>query len=259
MKLRRLVASIMGFGFLGASLVMAPAEAQWTSQPTMIGDNQVSVIRGADSWISVAWTAPTDMESFRMEVIEWQAGTELSYADGANAAYLFQDRTLSAGEIDVASFQLTTSAQTPNTFYIQVIASWEFEGQTYRFYPGGLNVRLVDYNGSADYELLTSSATVADIGDGRNNWVELDFLGLAPATRDLKVTVSGGVDVYYPQETYTSLHHDSLLNGSEEDVARIWIDPDLVTAGIAQLTLTVTYEVNGQSRTATHPFTLTIV
>ncbi len=255
---RRLAATALSLCALAVGVSAVPADAQWTSQPSMVGDDHVTVIRGGDTWLNVAWTAPTEMENFRMEVKEWQAGTELAYASDRDGAYLSNDSTLSAGEIDTASFKLTTSSTTPVSFFIQIVAVWEFEGQTYRYFPGGLNVSLVDYNGD-QYQLLTPSATVSATGDGAANWVELDFLGLAPMTSDLKVTVTNGPEIYYPQDTFTSLHHDAYLNGGEEDVARFWIDPDLVDPESLNVMVNVEYTNDGTVVTESHPFVLEIV
>ncbi len=259
MSARRICSLLLATCLASVAFVTAPASAQWTSQPVMLGDNDVSIVRGEDTWINVAWTAPTTMENFRMVVQEWQVGTETAYAEGREAAFLEQDLTLSAGEIDVTRFKLTTSDATPERFFIQVVAEWEFEGETYRYFPGGLNLRLVDFDGE-QYKLLTDDATVSSRGDGASNWVELDFLGLAPMTSDISVAIEGDVPIYYPQETFTSLHHDARLRANERDVARFWVDPTTVSEGSEEVILVVQWlDADGQLQSDRFPFVLDIL
>ncbi len=249
----------MAFALGSVALTGSPAEAQWTSQPIMLGDNDVSVVRGSETWINVAWTAPTAMENFRMIVQEWQAGTETSYEAG-DAAKLDQDDTLEAGEIDVSRFKLSTTESTPDSFFVQVIAEWEYQGETYRYFPGGLNVRVVDFEGGEDYALLTADATVSSTGDGSSNWIELDFLGLTGEARDLQVSVSGDIEIYHPQDTFTSLHHDAWLLADERDVARVWVDPATVNPGTHVMTIVVeSTDADGESRADNYQFTINVV
>lgn len=249
----------MAFALGSVALSGSPVEAQWSSQPIMLGDNDVSVVRGNETWINVAWTAPTAMENFRMIVQEWQAGTETAYTSGA-AAELDQDSTLEAGEIDVSRFKLTTSESTPDSFFIQVIAEWEYEGETYRYFPGGLNVRVVDLDSAENYALLTADATVSSTGDGSSNWIELDFLGHSGVVRDLQISMSGDIEIYHPQGSFTSLHHDAWLLPDERDVARVWVDPATVNPGSHVMTITVeSTDDAGQSRADTYQFTINVV
>lgn len=259
MKIRRLLTTGAAALALAAVAPSAPAAAQWTSQPTMVGSNDVTVVRGGETWVNVAWTAPTAMENFRIRAYEWSRDTSISYANDGDAAYLNQDATLEAGEMDVTSFKLETGSKTPSRFYVQIIVEWEFEGSTYRYYPGGLDFTAIDHSG-ADYELVGGNvATVAAEGDGSGNWVELDFHGLAPINSDIEVEVEGDLEVYYPQETFTSLHHDARLHAGETDVARLWIDPDVAEPGEYDLKLVVSYsDVDGRSRTETHPLSITV-
>lgn len=259
MNCRRLRSAFLAFALGSVALSGSPAQAQWTSQPIMLGDNDVSVVRGSDTWINVAWTAPTAMENFRMIVQEWQAGTETAYIAG-DAAELGQDSTLEPGEIDVSRFRLSTSESTPDSFFVQVIAEWEFEGETYRYFPGGLNVSVVDFEGGEDYALLTADATVSSTGDGSSNWIELDFLGVSGEAKDLQITMSGDIEIYHPQGSFTSLHHDAWLLADERDVARVWVDPATVNPGSHVMTIEVqSTDAAGQSQANSYQFTINVV
>lgn len=101
-------------------------------------------------------------------------GTETAYPAGGTASHLNGDPTLSSGEIDTTSFKISTSATTPSEFFVQIVAIWEFESETYRYHPGGIDVRVVDYNGE-QFELLSNETTASSIGDGciprhRHRW-----------------------------------------------------------------------------------------
>jgi hypothetical protein len=85
------------------------------------------------------------------------------------------------------------------------------------------------------------------------NWVEFGYKGLAPSTTDMKITASGDLTAYHPQGTFTSLHHDQTLHVGESDVARVWYDPELVTAGTHMVTVTITYtNAKGKSQSTEH-------
>lgn len=263
----RLLLALTAPALLLAGLPANSASAQWTSQPSMQGSNQVNVMKGSQSWVSVSWTAPTDMENFRMVLAEWNTGVDITYVEGRTSAGLSNDADLSAGEIDTASFRLDVAENAPSSSFIQVVAEWEHEGETYQYFPGGLNVRAEKFNGDR-FSVLTDSATVlsgeAGAADLDGNWVEIDVLGLAPKTDGVEMRLDGKPEVYYPQTEFTSLHHDDRLHAQESDVARIWFDPELVDPGTYDMKLVVTYlegrkgDSSAKTKSESFPFELTV-
>ncbi len=244
MKSRRLLALATTAVALTAVLPAAPASAQSTSQPSIVGSNNVNVMKGSESWVSVNWTAPTEMENFRVIVNEWTNGVEVEYAADRASAALTNDANLSAGEIDSIAFLLKVDDNAASSFFLQLVAEWEHDGETFRFYPGGLDVRAEKFKGDR-FSVLTDSAAVkagpAGVDDPRGNWVEIDLLGLAPMTEGIAIELDGDLDLYYPQGDFTSLHHDDRLHAQESDVARIWFDPDLIEPGVYDMKMIVTY------------------
>lgn len=266
----------LGTAAAGAAIAVAatasPAAAFWGpivdhDEPQLVGDREVSLIRGSETWINLGWTSDQDITDFSMTVEASTSKVEIAYPDHDldgtpdDAAGLFWDNDLVAGELDTAAFELTTTVRTPSYFWLKVYAHWtDAEGVQHSEKIDTISVRTSNYKGD-DYELLTSQATVFSGGDGANNWVEFDFLGVSPMNNDFDITVRKGLDeVYYPQETYTSLHHDDKLDGSEEDVARVWIDPATVTPGTYEVEIEVDYIDNeGKKKSNRHDITLTVL
>jgi hypothetical protein len=141
-----------------------------------------------------------------------------------------------------------------------VIAVWDQGGVTHQAEIGEIKVNLVEHEG-ADYEFTSPTATVSSIGNGSGNWVEMDFLGLAPINSDFEIKIKKGLDVIcYPQEKYTSLHHDDRLDSRENDTARIWIDPATVEPGDYTIEIEVKYTNNeGKGSSQKHEMTITVL
>lgn len=45
--------------------------------------------------------------------------------------------------------------------------------------------------------------------------VEFNYKRLAPRTRNMKMAVDADVEIYHPQESFTSLHHDQTLQAGD--------------------------------------------
>ncbi len=244
MKSHRFVtmAAVVTTSVLAATVLpVLPASAQDASQPSMLGGTQINVVEGSESFVPITWTAPVEMQNFRMTVTPSGKGVSVAYANGRSSAGLVNDDVLSAGEIDSANFILKTSVNSPDKFTLQAVAEWDVDGQTLRSAPITLDVRSEKYKGDR-FAVLTESATVSSTGDGSDNWVEIDFLGLSPLTEGIRLEFdSKDVIPYYPQGTYTSLHHDDRLHGDETDVARVWFDPATLEPGTYKMKLDVTF------------------
>ncbi|MEZ5227954.1 MAG: hypothetical protein R2710_15155 [Acidimicrobiales bacterium] len=208
------------------------ASAQWNSQPSIVGSNKVNVMKGGESWVSVNWTAPSDMENFRVIVNEWTNGVEIEYAADRTSAALTNDANLSAGEIDSTAFLLkvdenaisahpSSSSSSPSgstTDDLPLLPRW--------------SRRAAEKFDGDRFSVLTDSATVkagpAGTADPSGNWVEIDLLGLAPVTDGIKIELETDLEPYYPQETFTSLHHDDRLHARRAMWPLDRFDPELV-------------------------------
>lgn len=269
---RRTLAATSAAALLAPLLMSSAASAKapdHNSGLIMTGDDQVSVIRGSEQWINIGWTAPDGAENVRMTVTPDRNGVTIGYADEGSSAGLAQDADLAPGEMDVASFMLATTVQAPTKFDLDITATWTVDGESFSEDFDELEVKLAKWDGD-DYAFTTDSATIlsgpasAAAGDaGQSNWIEMGFLGISPLNDDFSITVKKGIDedfVYYPQNDYTSLHHNTRLDLGEEDVARIWIDPALVDPGETTIEITVEFTDNeGKKQKNKHTFDLTVL
>ena len=107
---------------------------------------------------------------------------------------------------------------------------------------------------------LVASAVSGDDADPMANWIEVGYLGLSPMNSNFAIEITAdGLPIYHPQESFTSLHHDHVLNGGESDVARIFIDPTAITPGTRMLDVTISYtNVRGVAKVKTHQVELGI-
>ncbi len=260
MNIRKAFSTVLATALVGTFTIASPvlADKADDNAPILAGNNDVTMLRGVDTWVSIALTAPVDLQDVRIVVEENRKGTEVSYAANGTSAGLNQGANLPQRGVDTASFKVSTSGDSPDKFDLDVIALWTEDGQSYREQIGELEIRLSEHDGE-DYLFLTDSATIASTGDGAGNWIEMDFLGVAPLNSDLEIKVKKGLDVvYYPQEKFTSLHHDAWLASQEEDVARIWVDPDTVEPGQYTLEIEVKYTNNeGKNSKTQHTISVT--
>ncbi len=274
MNLRRFLSATAGAAVISTLSLAAPASATWGSNyddgPVMTADDSVSVVRGVDSWISIGWTAPNGLENFRMVATDLSPWADVSYAnEGDTSAGLMMGADLHANGIDTAQFKLSTDVDGHGRYVnVKIYAQWDENGRTNSEYMGILKVRVYDYDGE-DYAWATepaaafagSEAEVMASGPSAN-WIDMDFLGLSPMNEDFDVQVVSGLPegtYLYPQETFTSLHHDANLHHSEQDTARIWIDPTAIEAGEYTITVEVAYtDFEGRSKSNQHSFDLSV-
>lgn len=261
MKFRRMLSTTAAVAMLSTIAVVSPAAADDDDDHVlrMTNSDEMSMVRGSNGWINIGLTSRAELQNVRIIVRESDRGTEVTYPGYGNSAGLSQGSVLPSGGMDVARFRLSTTSQSDDEIELDIIAEWEQDGRFRRAEIGEIEVELRNYRG-ADYEFLNRPATVSSTGDGAGNWVEMDFLGIAPINSDFEVRVKKGLDeVYYPQGTYTSLHHDDRLDSGETDVARIWIDPATVAPGTYTVEIEVKYKNNrGRSSRQTHEMTITV-
>ncbi len=227
-------------------------------QPILLSDTEFVWIQGEVGLVTLNWTTEEPLTDFRVSAVGGGDGVAVEYDDpGLGHATLDADDDLASNEIDSTSFLLRPTAETPaDTFHLDVAVSWAWGGRRH-----DAVVRLAFQQRADDgrpFLILTESAVVPAIGDGSRNWVELSFLGLDADLRDFAVSIDGDLPVYYPQTSYTSLHHNDVLEVGERDVARFWLDPASIEPGTYELTVHVDY-VDGSGRQATdRPLVITV-
>lgn len=230
----------------------APASAQASTTPTLLTSEQVDWIAGTSEWINLSWTTAVELEDVEVRVVKKSRGLSVEYPNGDDYSSLMTDSTLSVNEIDFTALKITTDASVPGTKRAMIDISWMESGNR-QSATGWLRFTNKTYKGE-DFAILTEDASVslAPLTPDAN-WVELAYKGLAPKTSDMQITASAPFEVYHPQETFTSLHHDQTLHAGESDVARVWFDPDLLTAGTHVLIVNITYtNMAGVETTTSH-------
>ena len=264
MKIRRILSTTAATAVLSTVALANPASAnvplEGYDPPTMLGSQELSTLRGVDAWVNIAFTADVELQNVRIIVEENKKGTEVTYPSYGSSTGLSQGSTLPQGGMDTGSFMLSTSGESSDKFDLTVIAVWDQGGVTHQAEIGEIEVNLAEHTG-ADYEFTSSSTTVTST-DELANWVDMNFLGIAPINSDFEVKIKKGLDViYYPQEKFTSLHHDDRLDVGENDTARIWIDPATVQPGDEYtIEIEVKYTNNeGEDSKQKHEMTIEVI
>ncbi len=268
MKIRRILSISAATAVLSTVALASPAVAddkprEDSNAPIMTSNQELGIERGKDAWVSIGVSSRTELQNVHIIVEENKKGTEVTYPGDGSSAGLSQGDDLLASGLDRARIKLSTSGESSDKFDLTVIAVWDEGGQTHRAEIGEIKVKLAEHDGD-DYEFMSSEATVSsDVSnpDEFANWVDMTFLGIAPINSDFEIKIKKGLDViYYPQEKYTSLHHDDRLDGGENDTARIWIDPATVESGdVYTIEIEVKYTNNqGKNSKQKHEMTITV-
>lgn len=225
--------------------------------PILLSDRKQSWIAGSSNWINLSWTSKGEIDDLRVKASTTSRNVEVGYSETTgDHAGLMVDAGLEANEIDFTSLYVKTGPDSPKNFNVHLDVQWTVDGRQYRGRTV-LQFRGAAFEGDA-FAVMTEAGSAVAGGDGSENWLELSYLGLAPATTDFEVSVDGDMPVYLPQDDFTSLHHDDVLLVNETDVARIWFDPDEIEAGEYELDIVVKYSVGGKRAKMTHPIKLTI-
>lgn len=231
----------------------SPASADRSgATPTLLSSEKIDWISGSSEWVHLSWTTADTLENVEVRVSKLSKGLSIEYPNDAEFSSLMTDNTLSSNEIDFTALKVTTDAASRGTKQALIEISWDEDGTRERA-TGWLRFTNKIYKGD-DFAILTEAVTISlDPNAPEANWVELGYKGLAPTTNDMQITVSGPMPVYHPQEKFTSLHHDQTLHAGENDVARVWIDPELASPGTHALTVTIGYtDSTGREQRSTH-------
>ncbi len=243
---------------LGATTVPVAAAPTRIPQPILLSDTNGTWVEGQARWVTLSWTAQDDITDVVLRVDGSTDAVTVSYEDPANRyATLSVDPDLAANEVDTTSFLVEPAPTTPSTFELRLAVEWTYQGTRH---TGSMQMTYEQQPDEGEAFIgVTEDARVPDRGDGSRNWVELQFLGMIDDLRDFTVSIEGPLPVYYPQTSYTSLHHDAVLEVGESDVARFWLDPSIIEPGIYELTVVIDYTVGeGQKQQRREPLTVQV-
>ncbi len=231
-----------------ASVAAGPSGAttlgERVSQPILLSNNNLSWVAGQERWVTLSWTSQVDIEDVAITVSAKGNDVAVAYEDPSlGHAELAGGDDLAANEIDTVSFFLDPGNTVDEEFELDLLVDWTVHGESQ---SGTITLHVeMEQAGSDAFLLLTDGARVPAGGDGARNWVSLSFLGLRPGIGDFVVSIEGELPVYYPQRSFTSLHHDAELLEDERDVARFWLDPTTIEPGEYLLEVVVTYSIDG--------------
>lgn len=250
-------------GALVTSVLASPAVAQEGISdvadgiPELLTDDELLWSQGASDWVNLTWTTNGELANVEVRLIDASNGLIVEYPSESSFARLGVDPNLSKSEIDFSAIKLTTTS--PGTKHAVIELSWDdLSGQRQ---ASEHKIRLTNkkYKGD-DFSILTEEASIGmDVDAPEANWVDLDYKGLSPTNSAMQMQVSSDMPVYHPQESFTSLHHDQILHAGEADVARIWFDPALVSAGTYEVNVEITYvDSNGDAQSSSHVVKLSV-
>lgn len=241
--------------------------------PVMLSNKNVEWVAGSSAWVSLSWTGFEQFRDVRVTVVPKSKGLTIEYPDNHDGfTSLTTDAHLSINEIDFTNFKATTTSSNNGRKSAAVYVEYTIddpeadiddsdrigEGR-FRTYMGRLSFSNKKYMGD-DFLILTENVVATSTGEATDNWIEFGYKGLSPVNTDLSIRVTGSdLPIYYPQSTHTSLHHDDVLNAGEADVARIWLDPELIEPGQDNLDVRVSYkDYRGRSRSVVHTVAMEI-
>lgn len=225
--------------------------------PLLLSEADMAWSQGASEWVNVLWTADGDLANVEVRVTSASDVLEVEYPSDSDRSRLGVDSDLSTSEIDFTAVKLTTTG--PGAVSATIDISWDDADGARQSTQFALNLENRVYEGE-DFAILTEAVAVGtDVDAPAANWIDLDYKGLAPTNRSMAMTVTGDLPVYHPQDTFTSLHHDQLLHAGEADVARVWFDPELISAGNFTVIVSIDYvDTNGVAKTTSHEVAVTV-
>lgn len=228
--------------------------------PKLLTDSKIDWAMGSSEWVNLMWTSEAKLTNVKVTVEAKSEGVQVEYPTGQEGfTSLMVDDSLASNEMDFTSVKITTDPDSKGAKQLMVSVTWDYEGQSYDQDVGTMQLSNKKYEGE-DFAIMTEVVILSSNSeDAEANWVEFNYKGLAPRTRNMKMTVDADVEIYHPQESFTSLHHDQTLHAGETDVARVWIDPDLIEAGAKTVVVNISYmDHNGVSKTTSHKIKLDI-
>lgn len=219
--------------------------------PTLLSEQELSWSQGASDWVNLLWTADGELANVQVRLVDVSDGLIVEYPSESAASRLGVDANLSKSEIDFTAVKLTTTDS--GTKYAVVEISWDDASGERQSAQNKLSLSNKKYKGD-DFAILTEEATIGmDVDAPEANWIDLDYKGIAPTNSEMQMRIASDLPVYYPQDSFTSLHHDQLLRAGESDVARVWFDPELVSEGTYSVTVEINYiDSNGNAQKASH-------
>jgi len=228
-------------------LVATPALAAPRDRVDLKTKRTAAVVEGDTAWVALTWTAKrVDASDFRVVATSTDTGISISYPKTTGAySSLMDDDTLSSGEIDFTSLQISVPYGSRNV-KLTVVATWTADGEkqtnAYEVKVPVARFKGDDIAQSTDDVGSVPVGTASELGEA--SWLGIEWAGIAPIIESVRMTVSGpaGLTITYPDEgSFTSLQYDDTLVDGETDIARFRVDTSGMKPGSYTLDVVLSY------------------
>lgn len=213
-----------------------------------------AVVEGDTAWVTVSLRGLVDVEDLRFTAT--LAGEPVAYPENTvDHSGPYNGYALDRDEIDYVAFQITAPQieRTRQNIDFTLSATWTGEGERRE---GSLTIAVpvIEFSGEP-YELVSDDITITEEANG---WVKLAMAGLTPRIEDVKVSIvePSGLDVHYPQESYTSLLRDAVLEDGETDEANLRLG-EAHWGQTIDVEIRIDYVIDSVPLTRTHTVTIT--
>ncbi|GMQ93265.1 MAG: hypothetical protein BMS9Abin12_0742 [Acidimicrobiia bacterium] len=229
------------------TLVATPALAAPRARIDLKTKRTAAVVEGDTAWVALTWTAGSvDATDFRVVATSSDRGISISYPETTgDYSSLMADDTLSSGEIDFTSLQVSVPYGSKNV-KLTVVATWTTDGErqtrTYKVKVPVARFKGDDIAQSTDDVGSVGVGTASELGEA--SWLGIEWTGIAPIIENVRMTVKGPADltITYPDEgSFTSLQYDDTLLDGETDIARIRVDTSSMGPGSYTLDVLLSY------------------
>ncbi len=228
-----------------------------------------AVTAGDTVWIALTWAAQgVEATDFRVVATKVK-GADVAYpANTGDHTSLMADDTLSDGELDFTSLQISVPYGAKKKVELELEVTYQVDGRTSHEVRVGkkgekkkkvkLKIPVETYRGDDVGQVTLDPQTLVA---GSGGWIDVAYTGYAPRVDDFRVVVTdaSGLPLEYPQGSYTSLVHDAVLEDGETDVARVYVDTSGATPGDYQLTVEATWAKAGSAGSLTGTVPVTVV
>ena len=212
-----------------------------------------AVTAGDTAWVMVSIRGRADVDDVRFTAT--LDGEPVQYPENTvDHSGPHNGTALGYKETDYVAFLLTApEVDRKANVELRLQATWTEDGEPRRM-TDSVRVPVIAFTGEP-YELVADEVALTEADDG---WVRVGLAGLAPMVDDVRVTVvrPADLDIHYPQETFTSLLRDALLEDGETDEANFRLGEAHWGQSI-DVELRIDYLLGDDPATRTHRMTIT--
>jgi hypothetical protein len=244
-----LVACLLGLGLM-PSIASA---ARDKGDVYMIDPAGVAMVPGQSGWTGVVWKAGDDDLTEFSVTVSAPSGWGVTYPENrVTDTSLWDNDTLSAGEVDFTAFRLAVPENTtaPSTHSVEVYVSYSYLKNGRKEKVANKRYTLtVPVVAPANPAITQETTSLGEFAADSQTWVDVLYRGRATAFDfQLTVTDPAGAAIIYPGDgTFSSLNGDSVLEVDETDRASFMLDTTGLALGTYAMQTNVSYRVATQA------------